>query len=136
MTGVEVFLDPSCPWAWITSRWIREIAPQRDLTVTWRSYSCEIRDDYGVSVTVPEQVRESAQKDHAIGHRMLRIFEAARFRVGENAVDVLYAEWGRRFFGSDPALDNALPSLSASAPAASIPIFSTQPRTTNGTHPS
>jgi hypothetical protein len=108
MTGVEVFLDPSCPWAWITSRWIKEIAPQRDLTVTWRSYCCEIRDDYRVAPTVPEQFRDAAMKGHAIGHRMLRIFEAARARAGEDAVDVLYAEWGRRFFGDDPALDTAV----------------------------
>ena len=42
-------MDPSCPWAWITSRWIKEVAPQRDLVVTWRSYCLEIRDDYGVA---------------------------------------------------------------------------------------
>jgi hypothetical protein len=75
--------------------------------VTWRSYCCEIRDDYGVAPSVPEQFRDMAMKDHAIGHRMLRIFEAARARAGEDAVDVLYAEWGRRFFGGGPAPDNA-----------------------------
>src|SRR5580700_8657386 len=54
MTNVEVFIDPSCPWAWVTSRWLREVAPARDLTVYWRSYCLEIRDDYGVSPAVPE----------------------------------------------------------------------------------
>ena len=44
MTGVEVFVDPSCPWAWITTRWIKEVAPQRDLEATWRSYCLEIRE--------------------------------------------------------------------------------------------
>jgi hypothetical protein len=98
MPGVEVFVDPSCPWAWITSRWIKEVAPQRDLTVTWRSYCLEIRDDYGVAPTMPEQFREAAIEAHAISHRMLRIFEAARAGGGEDAVDALYTEWGRRFF--------------------------------------
>lgn len=108
MVGVEVFVDPSCPWAWITSRWIREVAPQRDLEVTWRSYCLEIRDDYGVAPTVPDRLRERAIAAHALSHRMLRIFEAARARTGEGAVDPLFTEWGRRFFVDDPAHDDGL----------------------------
>ena len=100
-TGVEVFVDPSCPWAWITSRWIAEVAPERELSLTWRSYCLEIRDDYGVAPTVPEEYRERALAGHALSHRMLRVFEAARAESGEGAVDALYTEWGRRFFGGE-----------------------------------
>ena len=89
-----MFVDPSCPWAWITSLWVKEVAPQRDLAVTWRSYCLEIRDDYGVAPTVPEHLRDAALAGHAISHRMLRIFEAARARVGEEAVDALYTDVG------------------------------------------
>src|SRR6478736_985958 len=78
MTEVEVYVDPSCPWAWLTSRWIKEVAPQRDLVVTWRSYCLEIRDDYGVAAAIPEEHRE-------------------------RAIDALYDAWGPRFFG--PAHD-------------------------------
>ncbi len=91
-------MDPSCPWAWITARWVIEVAPKRALTVTWRSYCLEIRDEYGVAPTVPEHLRQAALAGHAVSHRMLRIFEAARARAGEEAVDALYTEWGRRFF--------------------------------------
>ena len=91
-------MDPGCPWAWITSRWVKEVATQRDLVVTWRSFCLEIRDDYGVAPTVPEEFREKAVAGHALSHRMLRIFEAARVRAGEEAVDELYTEWGRRIF--------------------------------------
>ena len=108
MTAVEVFVDPSCPWAWITSLWIKEVAPQRDLSVTWRSYCLEIRDDYGVAPTMPEERREAAIAAHALSHRMLRIFEAARARVGEAAVDALFTEWGSRFFARGTAHDDAL----------------------------
>jgi len=108
MTDVEFYVDPSCPWAWITSRWVKEVAPQRDLTVTWRSYCLEIRDDYGVASTVPEEFRERALAGHALSHRMLRVFEAARARSGEAAVDALYTEWGSRFFVSGHAQDDAL----------------------------
>jgi hypothetical protein len=108
VTNVEFYVDPSCPWAWITSRWVAEVAPQRDLTVRWRSYCLEIRDDYGVASSVPEEFRERALAGHAISHRMLRVFEAARVRSGEAAVDALYTEWGRRFFVGGHARDDAL----------------------------
>jgi hypothetical protein len=108
MTDVEVFVDPSCPWAWITSRWLKEVAPQRDLAVSWRSYCLEIRDDYGVAPTVPEEFREVAIVAHAVSHRMLRIFEAARAEDGEDVVDSLYAEWGSRFFVEPQHRDDSL----------------------------
>jgi 2-hydroxychromene-2-carboxylate isomerase len=108
MTGVEVFVDPSCPWAWITSRWVKEVAPQRDLAVRWRSYCLEIRDDYDVAPTVPEHFRQAAVDAHAVSHRMLRIFEAARAEDGEEVVDSLYTEWGSRFFVGHQRRDDSL----------------------------
>jgi 2-hydroxychromene-2-carboxylate isomerase len=98
MTEVEFFVDPSCPWAWVTSRWVREVAPLRDLDVTWRSYCLEIRDDYGTAPTVPEEHRAAVIEAHALSHRMLRIFEAARADAGEQSVAALYTEWGRLVF--------------------------------------
>ena len=44
MTGprsVEFFLDPMCPWAYQTSRWIREVRDQTGLEVAWRFFSLE-----------------------------------------------------------------------------------------------
>src|SRR5207244_7728322 len=78
VTAVEVFVDPSCPWAWLTSLWVKDVAPHRDLEVTWRSFCLEIRDDYGVAPTMPEERREAAIAAHAPAHRTLRIFQAAR----------------------------------------------------------
>lgn len=108
MTDVEVFVDPSCPWAWVTSRWLVEVAPARDLSVFWRSYCLEIRDDYGVAPTVPDEYRQRAIEGHAVSHRMLRIFEAARAEAGEGAVDRLYAEWGRQYFSLKRTRDAGL----------------------------
>jgi hypothetical protein len=108
VTEVEFYVDPSCPWAWITSRWLLEVAPQRDLKVTWCSYCLEIRDDYGVAPTVPESYRQQALDGHALSHRMLRIFEAARAEAGEDAVDRLYTEWGRRRFSRGGAEGDGL----------------------------
>jgi hypothetical protein len=108
MTEVEVFVDPSCPWAWITSRWLKEVAPQRDLSLFWRSYCLEIRDDYGVAPTVPEHLREMALRGHALSHRMLRVFESARATAGEGAVDSLFTQWGHRFFKAGAAQSDEL----------------------------
>jgi 2-hydroxychromene-2-carboxylate isomerase len=108
MTGVEFFVDPSCPWAWITSRWVKEVAPERDLAVTWRSYCLEIRDDYGVAAVVPDHRRDVVIAAHGLSHRMLRIFEAARAEAGEGVVDALYTEWGRRFFAHGAIHDDTL----------------------------
>jgi 2-hydroxychromene-2-carboxylate isomerase len=108
VTDVEVFVDPSCPWAWITTRWLEEVAPQRDLEVTWRSFCLEIRDDYGVAPTIPEDRRDMVIAAHALSHRMLRIFEAARASSGEDAVDALYRQWGREFFVKERAGDDEL----------------------------
>ncbi len=116
MTDVEVFVDPSCPWAWVTSRWLLEVAPERDLSVTWRSYCLEIRDDYDVAPTVPQDYRQQAIDAHAVSHRALRIFEAARARDGEAAVDRLYTEWGaRNFAGERPEPEKLLVDCVAAA---------------------
>src|SRR5579872_3282231 len=108
MTAVEFFVDPSCPWAWITSRWVKEVAPSRELAVTWRSYCLEIRDDYDVAPVVPAHMRDVVIAAHALSHRMLRVFEAARARHGEGAVDALYTEWGHRFFAKGNPHDDTL----------------------------
>jgi 2-hydroxychromene-2-carboxylate isomerase len=97
-TKVEIFVDPSCPWAFITSLWLREVAPQRDLDLVWRSFCLEIRDDYGVAPTIAPERREAVIAAHALSHRMLRIMEAAKARHGADVVEPLLMAWGPRFF--------------------------------------
>jgi hypothetical protein len=64
---------------------------------------------------MPEERREAAIAAHALAHRMLRIFEAARAAAGEAAVDPLFTEWGRRFFVRGTARDDTLLSECVSA---------------------
>ncbi len=37
--NVDFWFDPSCPWTWITSRWLVEVSGLRDLSITWHSFS-------------------------------------------------------------------------------------------------
>jgi hypothetical protein len=112
---VEVYVDPSCPWAWVTSRWLVDVAPERDLRLTWRSYCLEIRDDFGTAPTVPPDHRDAVIAAHALSHRMLRIFEAARERHGEAAVDALYTAWGTLHFVERSTREEALFAASLAA---------------------
>ena len=103
MGNVSFFVDPSCPWAWVTSRWIIDVAPAWDLDITWKSYCIEIRDDYDLAPGFPAERRALGLAAHELSHRMLRVFEAVRAEEGEAAVDALYTAWGLRYFGSDHA---------------------------------
>ena len=77
MTTVDFYVDPSCPWAWITSRWVKEVAPHRDLVVTWKSYCLEIRDDYDVAPWIPDNVREMALEPVVSDDARVRLRQAA-----------------------------------------------------------
>ena len=45
MADVDFFFDPVCPWAWITSRWVEEVASQRHLDVDWRFIALRILNE-------------------------------------------------------------------------------------------
>lgn len=34
LTSVEFFFDPTCPWAWMSSRWMMEVQKIRAVDVT------------------------------------------------------------------------------------------------------
>jgi predicted DsbA family dithiol-disulfide isomerase len=111
---VEIYVDPSCPWAWITHAWLVEVAPARDLEVRWRPYCLEIRDEYDVAPTVPPERRDLVLAAHVLSHRMLRVMEAARAERGDEVVELLYAAWGKRFFGSRDRSETVLADVAAS----------------------
>ena len=42
---LDFWIDPACPWCWLTSRWVEDIAEDRDLDVRWRSISLLFLND-------------------------------------------------------------------------------------------
>ena len=44
-THAEMFFDPACPWAWMTSRWLLEAAQVRDLEITFSVMSLSVLNE-------------------------------------------------------------------------------------------
>lgn len=44
-TPVDFWFDPSCPWAWMASRWVDEVATLRELDVTWHIMSLAVLNE-------------------------------------------------------------------------------------------
>lgn len=52
---VDFWFDPSCPWTWITSRWITEVATELPLSLTMHAFSlCHLNRDKDI----PQSYRE------------------------------------------------------------------------------
>jgi len=96
---VSIYIDPSCPWTWITAAWLREVAPQRGLMLRWRSLSLVQLDGAELPPSVPEQIRALASAARIQSHRLLRVFEALHAQSREESIGELYQMWGERLFG-------------------------------------
>lgn len=99
---VELFWDPVCPFAWITSRWIDEVARQRDFSVDWRFISLRlINKDKDYDTEFPP----GYEQGHTAGLRMLRVAAAVRDELGREPLGALVAAYGRSYWdlpqGSD-----------------------------------
>lgn len=99
MTADVLFwFDPVCPFAWMTSQWVREVARQRDYTVDWRFISLRLLNahlDYATPCP-PEY-----QAGHTAGLRLLRVAARTREEHGRPAVGRLYEAMGGRIWDTD-----------------------------------
>lgn len=86
---VEFYWDAVCPWCWITSRWMEDVAQQKSIQVNWKFFSLKKINE---GREMPERFRIS----HAIGLRALRVAAAVREAHGNEAVRKLYTAMGAR----------------------------------------
>lgn len=94
---LHFYFDPVCPFAWITSKWVRMVAEQRDYRVDWRFISLRILNaDVDYAAHFPEHYEQG----HTAGLRLLRVAARVRAEHGREAVGPLYAAIGARLFDS------------------------------------
>ena len=82
-TPVEMWFDPLCPWAWMTSRWLMEVEQVRDIEVTWSQMSLSVLNE---GRDLPEEYREMMDR----GWAPVRVIAAARTAHGDEVTKPLY----------------------------------------------
>lgn len=87
---VDLWFDPLCPWAWMTSRWIDEVSTIRDIEVRWHVMSLSVlnekKDD------LPQRYRELMDE----GWGSVRVIVAAARDHGDEVIKPLYDAIGTR----------------------------------------
>ena len=102
MTGYDVrfYFDPVCPFAWITSKWVRMVAAQRDYAVDWRFISLRIINS---GVDYDSHFPAGYEEGHTSGLRLLRVAARARAEHGRAAVGLFYEAVSSEIFDSPGA---------------------------------
>ena len=100
MAGADLhfYFDPVCPFAWMTSTWVRMVAAQRDYSVDWRFVSLRLLNGHvDYDATFPPEY----EAGHTAGLRLLRVAARVRSAHGREAVGHLYEALGRHVFEID-----------------------------------
>jgi 2-hydroxychromene-2-carboxylate isomerase len=87
---VSFYFDPICPWTWITSRWLLDVADERSLHIHWRTMSLAILN--GGVEGMPAQYRAPAQFSMC----MLRMIEAMRAAGRDDLIGPFFTVVGTR----------------------------------------
>jgi len=99
---LEFFLDPGCPFAWQTSRWIRRVTELRGLHVGWRFVSLFVIHEHDETDEYPLAGRARARC-----HQVHRVMDAVRQAAGNDAVGRVYEAWGDRLWNHEPGVPAA-----------------------------
>ncbi|MCU1542916.1 MAG: disulfide bond formation protein DsbA [Microbacteriaceae bacterium] len=89
-TAVDFWFDPSCPWAWMSSRWVDEVSKLRDLDVTWHIMSLAVLNEHNEGLS--DRHREFLPR----ALRYTRLVAAVAELHGAGVVKPLYDALGSR----------------------------------------
>ncbi len=96
---IDFYFDPLCPFAWMTSKWVRLVTARREYRVDWRFISLRM---VNAVVDYDGHFPEGYEAGHTSGLRLLRVCARARAEHGRDAVGPLYAAIGARAFDTRP----------------------------------
>lgn len=86
---VEMWFDPLCPWAWMTSRWLIQVERVRPVAVTWSVMSLAVLNE---GRDLEPRYRDLMDRAWA----PVRVLIAAREAHGEQVLKPLYDALGER----------------------------------------
>ncbi|MEU8717963.1 disulfide bond formation protein DsbA [Streptomyces sp. NPDC048663] len=114
-TSVDFWLDPVCPWTWLTSRWLLDVADRRPLQVSWHVMSLSVLNENRLD-DLPERIR--ALMDDAWAP--VRVLTAARLHHGSEVLEPLYTALGARYHLEQQPKNRA--TLEAALRDAGLPV--------------
>jgi protein-disulfide isomerase-like protein with CxxC motif len=86
---VDLWVDPLCPWAWMTSRWLLEAGQVRHFDVDFHVMSLAVLNE---GRDLPDAYKELLTK----GWGPVRVLIAAEERFGNEVLEPLYSAMGTR----------------------------------------
>jgi hypothetical protein len=104
VADLRFYFDPVCPFAWMTSTWVRRVQAARDYEVEWRFISLRLLNAH---VDYDAHFPPEYEEGHTAGLRLLRLAAQVRADHGRAAVGDLYAALGAEIFDRDPGPDDS-----------------------------
>lgn len=95
---IAFYFDPSCPWCWVTSRWILMASNKRDIDIDWRLFSLAYKNG--------ELEGKKSHANHMPAHRVERVMLAAA-KKGASLIE-LYTNFGIKHFLSGEEYNDEL----------------------------
>ena len=95
MADLHFYFDPICPFAWMTSKWVRQVVQQRSYEVEWRFISLRM---VNAGVDYATHFPPGYEQSHSAGLSLLRVAAAVRRDKGAEAVGALYQAMGSAIF--------------------------------------